>query len=105
MCQSDRAAVGLRNGSIAIRVAPCLRAAIIRLQRWLLVCAVFDPQLMISLHRSVAIGSAPNRPRPIVYSYPWTPAEAQIVRSSSDAPNRWKKRRSRLLDCNLPIVP
>ena len=33
------------------------------------------------------------------------PAVAQMVRSNSDAPSRWKNRRSRLPYWSLPIVP
>ena len=88
-------------------VAPALRASTIRLHRWLFVSTVFDPQFRISLHPdSRPIGSAPCRPRPTVYSNPRdVPADAQIVRSSLDAPSRWKNRRSRLLDWSFPIVP
>ena len=49
-------------------VAPALRASTIRLQRWLLVLTVFEPQLTMNLHRVTASGSAPSRPRPMVYS-------------------------------------
>ena len=68
MCQSDRRAVGLRYGSTVTMVAPALRASIIKLQRWLLVLAVFEPQLTMNLHLGTASGSAPSRPRPTVYS-------------------------------------
>ena len=68
MCQSDRLAVGLRYGSIVTMVAPALRASIIKLQRWLLVLTVFEPQLTMNLHFGTASGSAPSRPRPMVYS-------------------------------------
>src|SRR5215831_415201 len=37
-------------------------------------------------------------------SQPAAPAVAQMVRSSSDAPSRWEKRRSRLEPCSFPIV-
>src|SRR5207245_1203121 len=33
------------------------------------------------------------------------PAVAQMVRARSEAPRRWKKRRSRLLPWSWPIVP
>ena len=49
-------------------VAPALRASIIKLQRWLLVLTVFEPQLTMNLHFGTASGSAPSRPRPMVYS-------------------------------------
>jgi len=42
---------------------------------------------------------------PIVAAQPALPAVAQIVRSSSEAPSRWKKRRSIELYCTRPIVP
>src|SRR5258708_39001089 len=92
ICQSDRAAVGLRYGSIVTIVAPALRASIIRLQRWLFVLTVFEPQLTMNRAFGTAIGSAPRRPRPSVYSYPAVPADAQIVRSLFEAPRRWKRR-------------
>ena len=68
MCQSERRAVGLLYGSTVTIVAPARRASIIKLQRWLLVLAVFDPQLTMNLHLGTASGSAPSRPRPSVYS-------------------------------------
>ena len=68
MCQSERLAVGLRYGSIVAMVAPALRASIIKLQRWLFVLTVFEPQLTMNLHFGTPMGSAPSRPRPMVYS-------------------------------------
>ena len=66
--------VGAPGGRAPVRVdgddrrRPSSRASIIRLQRWLLVLAVFEPQLTMNLHFGTADGSAPRRPRPIVYS-------------------------------------
>ncbi len=42
---------------------------------------------------------------PMVAVQPALPAVAQIVRSSSDAPSRWKNRRSIDPYCKRPIVP
>jgi hypothetical protein len=36
---------------------------------------------------------------------PTVPAIEQIVRSSLEAPSRWKKRRSIEFPCTMPIVP
>src|SRR5579864_1337296 len=75
-----------------------------RLQRWLFVLTVLEPQLTMKRQSGTDIGSAPSRPRPSVYSYPATPADAQMVRSSFEAPSRWKNRRSRLLVWSLPML-
>jgi hypothetical protein len=42
---------------------------------------------------------------PYVTFHASVPAVAQMVRSSSDAPTRWKKRRSMEPPCTSPIVP
>ena len=64
--------------------------------------APVDDELALG-HRH-RVGPEPARGRACIRSRA-TPAEAQIVRSSFDAPSRWKNRRSRLLDWSLPIVP
>ena len=46
----------------------------------------------------------PTEP-PSVALMPALPADEQIVRSSSDAPSLWKKRRSIDMYCSRPIVP
>jgi hypothetical protein len=73
-------------------------------QWWMFVTAVFDPQLMMYRAWTVSSGSM-NARVPSVTSLPATPAVAQMVRSRSDAPSRWKNRRSRLAYMSLPIVP
>ena len=68
--------------------------------------AVFEPQLTMNLHFGHRRAGRPRAGRgPSCTRSPAIPAEAQIVRSSFDAPSRWKNRRSRLLDWSLPIVP
>src|SRR5262245_26536618 len=83
--------------------APCLRAWCISAHRCVLVTLVFEPQLMMYRARTMVSGSITARV-PSVTAQPAAPAVAQMVRSSSDAPRRWKNRRSRLLPCNCPIV-
>src|SRR2546423_13555882 len=70
----------------------------------MLVTDVFDPQLMMYRLWRTASGSSIARV-PRVMSQPAAPAVAQMVRSSSEAPRRWKKRRARLPPCSLPLVP
>ena len=58
-----------------------------RTHRCMFVTAVFEPQLMMYFDWLNASGSVPCR-EPIVAVYPATPAVAQIVRSSNEAPSR-----------------
>src|SRR5688572_14043718 len=69
----------------------------------MLVTDVFEPQLTMYRAWTAASGSMAARV-PSVRSQPAAPAVAQMVRSRSDAPSRWKNRRSRLLPCSLPMV-
>jgi hypothetical protein len=62
------------------------------------------PQITISRLFSYCSTSMPTEP-PMAAAQPALPADAQIVRSSSDAPRRWKKRRSIDAYCKRPIVP
>ena len=48
--------------------------------------------------------SMPTEP-PMLAFQPAAPVEEQMVRSSSEAPRRWKKRRSMPDDCTSPMVP
>ena len=84
--------------------APALRASCISVHRCMLVTLVFEPQLMMYLLWTTASGSMAARV-PSVMSQPAAPAVAQMVRSSSEAPSRWKNRRSRLDPWSFPIVP
>ena len=61
--------------------------------RCTLVASTFEPQAMISLEWRNCSGSVPYR-KPSVAIKPAPPAAEQMVRSSRDAPSRWKKRRS-----------
>ena len=61
---------------------------------------VDDEPAAVDRHRVGAEPAAADR-----VLAPGDPAVAQMVRSSSEAPSRWKNRRSRLLAWSLPIVP
>ena len=81
------------------RFASCTRVHKCRLETTGLL-----PQMRISRLFSNCSTSVPIA-APIVATHPALPAVAQIVRSSSDAPRRWKKRRSIEPYCRSPIVP
>jgi hypothetical protein len=91
-------------GSMVTILAPALRAWCMIVHRCMLVTLVLEPQLMRKRDCRAVSGSMTARV-PSVISQPAAPAVAQMVRSSSDAPSRWKKRRSRLEPCSFPIVP
>jgi hypothetical protein len=91
MCSSHASAVRVRSGSMQIVVAPFAFAWRMNGQRCGFDVSVFVPQRMISFACADGLGSVPMRDA--VDAGPGgMPAAAQMVRSSSDAPMRWKKR-------------
>ena len=89
---------------MATSFAPRRFASCARVQKWRLETIGLLPQIRIRRLRSNSSTSVPMA-APIVATQPALPAVAQIVRSSSDAPSRWKKRRSIEPYCRSPIVP
>ena len=104
MCWWHLSAVALRYGSIATSRAPRRFASCARVQKCRFDAIGLLPQIRISLLFANCSKSMPIA-APIVAVQPALPADAQIVRSSSDAPSRWKKRRSIDPYCSRPIVP
>ena len=104
MCSSHATAVRVRSGSMQIVVAPFAFALRTNGQRCGFDVRVFVPQRRISFAWTMSSGSGAMRV-PYVTLSASTPALAQIVRSSSDAPMRWKKRRSIDSPWMSPIVP
>ncbi len=101
---SHWAAVRVRIGSMAITRAPFSRAARTNGQRWGFDVSVLVPQSSTRSLSGTPSASAPMF-APTVIRMPIAPATAQIVRSSLDAPSRWKNRRSIDAPCSMPIVP
>ena len=93
MCSWHFSAVALRYGSIAISFAPRRFASCARVQKCRFDVTGLLPQIRISLLSTYSSTSMPID-APMTAAHPALPAAAQIVRSSSDAPRRWKKRRS-----------
>ncbi len=89
---------------MAMSLAPRRLASCARVQKCRLDVTGLLPQMTISLLCSNCSTSMPTD-APMTAAQPALPADAQIVRSSSDAPSRWKKRRSIDDDCSSPIVP
>jgi hypothetical protein len=104
MCSSHAAAVRVRSGSMQIVVAPFAFASRTNGQRWGLEVSVFVPHSRISFAAPIVSASVPMRVPYVTFSAS-LPALAQMVRSSSDAPMRWKKRRSIDSPWMRPIVP
>ena len=71
--------------------APRRFASCARVQKCRLETIGLEPQMRMSRASSKRSGSMPKDP-PRVSRNPSLPAEEQMVRSSSDAPRRWKKR-------------
>ncbi len=86
-------AVWLRQGSMQIRRAPRRFASWHRVQKCRLATTGLDPQITISFASTTFSGSMPTD-APRVSAMPAVPADEQIVRSRSEAPSLWKKRRS-----------
>ena len=101
---SHLSAVSDRYGSMATRRAPRRRASCARVQKCRFEVIALQPQNRMSRLDAICSTSVPMA-APIVATQPAFPAVAQMVRSSSDAPSRWKKRRSIELDWSSPIVP
>jgi hypothetical protein len=87
MCSSHAAAVRVRSGSMQIVVAPFAFALRMNGQRCGFDVSVFVPQSRISFALTTSSGSGAMRVPYVTFSAA-TPAVAQIVRSSSDAPMR-----------------
>ena len=104
MCTWHFSAVALRYGSIATSFAPRRFASCARIQKCRFDAIALLPQITINRLLANCSTSMPTA-APIVAVQPALPADAQIVRSSSDAPRRWKKRRSIEPYCSRPIVP
>ena len=104
MWASHLSAVTDRYGSMATSRAPRRRASCARVQKCRFEVIALHPQNRIRRLDTICSTSVPID-APIVAVQPALPAVAQIVRSSSDAPSRWKKRRSIDEDCKSPIVP
>ena len=101
---SHCAAVRVLIGSIAMTRAPFARASSTNGQRCGLAVSVFVPHSRIRSLSGMPSGSAPMF-APTVMRMPIVPAIEQIVRSSIDAPRRWKNRRSIDEPWIMPIVP
>ena len=89
---------------MAITFAPRRFASCTRDQRCRLETIGFAPHSTISFASSKRSGSMPTEP-PSVAFRPNLPAVEQSVRSRSDAPSLWKKRRSMELYWTMPMVP
>ena len=89
---------------MAISFAPRRLASCARIQKCRFDVTALLPQMTISLLSWNCSTSMPTD-APITAPQPALPAEAHIVRSSSEAPSRWKKRRSIDEPCSSPIVP
>ena len=88
---SHWSAVRVRSGSIAITRAPRSRASRTNGQRCGFDVSVFVPHNSTRSLSGSPSGSAPML-APSVMRNPTVPAIEQIVRSSIEAPSRWKKR-------------
>ena len=62
------------------------------------------PQIRMSCDSAKNSTFMPTLP-PRVWISASAPADAQMVRSSCEAPSLWKKRRSMLSPCTMPMVP
>jgi hypothetical protein len=96
--------VRVRTGSMPMMRAPFFRASSTNGHRCGFEVSVFVPQ---SRTRSLCGIPSPSAPvlAPTVIRMPTVPAIEQMVRSSFDAPSRWKNRRSIDDPCTSPIVP
>ena len=104
MCSSQASAVRVRSGSMQIVFAPFAFALRTNGQRCGFAVSVFVPQRMISFAAPIVSGSVPMRvPYDAVNAS--LPADAQMVRSRSDAPMRLKNRAAIPSPCTIPIVP
>jgi hypothetical protein len=80
---------------MTMSLAPFFFAASTKGQKWTLDETMLAPHAMMSFAFSTFSGSNPMV-APMTALYPSKPAEAQMVRSSSEAPSEAKRRRSRL---------
>ena len=78
---------------MATSLAPRRFASCARVQKCRFEATELLPQITISRLSTTRSTSMPIA-APMTPTQPALPAVAQIVRSSSDAPSRWKKRRS-----------
>ena len=85
-------------------LAPRRFAACTRDQRCRFDTIGFAPHRMMSRASSKRSGSIPTEP-PSVALRPNFPALEHSVRSRSEAPSLWKKRRSIDMYCTMPMVP
>ena len=91
-------------GSIAISLATARLAAWAKVQKCRLEAIEWLPQIRISLLSAKKRICMPTL-APYVAASASPPADAQIVRSSREAPRRWKKRAAMPSPCTWPIVP
>jgi hypothetical protein len=84
--------------------APLRLAACARRQKWTLLVMALLPQMRISFDSAKNSTFMPILP-PSVCVNPAPPALAQMVRSSSEAPRRWKNRAAMPSPCTRPMVP